>query len=154
MDVYFVCSAQEEVGHRGAKTATNRINPDIGIAVDVTFDCGMYGLEHGDTELGKGGVICIGPNIHPKVRKHLMKVCKEYNIPFQLEVEAGNTGTDAWDIQVAGEGVATLLISIPIKYMHTSVETVNMDDIKNTGYMMAKLIESIKGEELEELVCF
>jgi len=69
-------------------------------------------------------------------------------------VEAGNTGTDAWDIQVAGEGVATLLISIPIKYMHTSVETVNMDDIKNTGYMMAKLIESIKGEELEELVCF
>lgn len=154
MDVYFVCSAQEEVGHRGAKTATNRINPDIGIAVDVTFDCGMYGLEHGDTELGKGGVICIGPNIHPKVRKHLMKVCKGYNIPFQLEVEAGNTGTDAWDIQVAGEGVATLLISIPIKYMHTSVETVNMDDIKNTGYMMAKLIESIKGEELEELVCF
>ena len=154
MDVYFVCSAQEEVGHRGAKTATNRIKPDIGIAVDVTFDCGMYGLEHGDTELGKGGVICIGPNIHPKVRKYLMKVCKEYNIPFQLEVEAGNTGTDAWDIQVAGEGVATFLISIPIKYMHTSVETVNMDDIKNTGYMMAKLIESIKGEEVEELICF
>ncbi|MEG2289138.1 MAG: M42 family metallopeptidase [Clostridium sp.] len=154
MDVYFVCSAQEEVGHRGAKTATNRIKPDIGIAVDVTFDCGKHGLEHGDTKLGNGGVICIGPNIHPKVRKYLMKLCKEYSIPFQLEVEAGSTGTDAWDIQVSGEGVATLLISIPIKYMHTSVEMVNMDDIKNTGYMMAKLIESIKGEELEELICF
>ncbi|MEG1256146.1 M42 family metallopeptidase [Clostridium sp.] len=154
MDVYFVCSSQEEVGHRGAKTATNRIKPDIGIAVDVTFDCGKHGLEHGDTKLGNGGVICIGPNIHPKVRKHLMKVCREYNIPFQLEVEAGSTGTDAWDIQVSGDGVATLLISIPIKYMHTSVETVNMEDVKNTGYMMAKLIESIKGEELEELICF
>lgn len=154
MDVYFVCSAQEEVGHRGAKTATNRIKPDIGIAVDVTFDCGKHGLEHGDTKLGNGGVICIGPNIHPKVRKYLMRLCKEYSIPFQLEVEAGSTGTDAWDIQVSGEGVATLLISIPIKYMHTSVEMVNMDDIKNTGYMMAKLIESIKGEELEELICF
>lgn len=154
LDVYFVCSAQEEVGCRGAKTATNRINPDIGIAVDVTFDCGRYGLEHGDTKLGSGGVICIGPNIHPKVRKFLVKICKEYSIPYQVEVEPGSTGTDAWNIQVAGKGVATLLISIPIKYMHTSVETVNMDDIKNVGYMMAKLIENIKGEELEELICF
>lgn len=154
MDVYFVCSAQEEVGHRGAKTATNRINPDIGIAVDVTFDCGRYGLENGDTKLGSGGVICIGPNLHPKVRKYLTKICKNYSIPYQVEVEAGSTGTDAWDIQVGGNGVATLLISIPIKYMHTSVETVNMDDIKNVGYMMAKLIENIRGEEVEELICF
>ena len=154
LDVYFVCSAQEEVGHRGAKTATNRINPDIGIAVDVTFDCGRYGLEHGDTKLGKGGVICIGPNIHPKVRKYLMQICKEYSIPYQVEVEAGSTGTDAWDIQIASKGVATLLISIPLKYMHTSVETVNMDDIKNVGYMMAKLIENIKSEDLEGLICF
>lgn len=154
LDVYFVCSAQEEVGIRGAKTATNGINPDIGIAVDVTFDCGRYGLKEGDTKLGNGGVICIGPNIHPKVRKLLMKICKEYSIPYQVEVEAGSTGTDAWSIQVGGNGVATLLISIPIKYMHTSVETVNMNDIKNVGYMMAKLIESIKGEELEELICF
>lgn len=154
LDVYFVCSAQEEVGHRGAKTATNRINPDIGIAVDVTFDCGRYGLEYGDTKLGKGGVICIGPNIHPKVRKYLTQICREYSIPYQVEVEAGNTGTDAWDIQVSGNGVATLLISIPIKYMHTSVETVNMEDIKNVGYMMAKLIEKLKSEELEELICF
>lgn len=154
LDVYFVCSAQEEVGHRGAKTATNRINPDIGIAVDVTFDCGRYGLKNGDTKLGKGGVICVGPNIHPKVRKRLMNICKEYSIPYQVEVEAGNTGTDAWDIQVAGDGVATLLISIPIKYMHTSVETVNIEDIKNVGYMMAKLIENIKEEDLEGLICF
>lgn len=154
LDVYFVCSAQEEVGHRGAKTATNRINPDIGIAVDVTFDCGRYGLEHGDTKLGKGGVICIGPNIHPKVRKYLMEICKEYSIPYQVEVEGGDTGTDAWDIQIASKGVATLLISIPLKYMHTSVETVNMDDIKNVGYMMAKLIENIKSEDLEGLICF
>lgn len=154
LDVYFVCSAQEEVGHRGAKTATNRINPDIGIAVDVTFDCGRYGLEHGDTKLGKGGVICIGPNIHPKVRKYLMQIFKEYSIPYQVEVEAGSTGTDAWDIQIASKGVATLLISIPLKYMHTSVETVNMDDIKNVGYMMAKLIENIKSEDLEGLICF
>lgn len=154
LDVYFVCSAQEEVGHRGAKSVTNTLKPDIGIAVDVTFDCGRHGLEDGDTKLGKGGVICIGPNIHPKVRKYLTNICKEYSIPYQVEVEAGNTGTDAWDIQVAGNGVATLLISIPIKYMHTSVEMVNMNDIKNVGYMMAKLIENINGDDLEALICF
>lgn len=154
MDVYFVCSVQEEVGHRGAKTATNYINPDIGIAVDVTFDCGRHGLSEGDTKLGGGGVICIGPNIHPKLRKYLFKVCRDNKIPYQVEVEPGNPGNDGWDIQVSGDGVATLVISIPIKYMHTSVETVNMKDIENVGHMMAKLIESINGDELEGLLCF
>lgn len=154
MDVYFVCSSQEEVGSRGAGTATNRINPDIGIAVDVTFECGRYGLKEGDTTLGNGGVICIGPNIHPKVRKYLMDLCRQNAIPYQVEVEPGSTGTDAWKIQVSGDGVAALLISIPIKYMHTSVEMVNIDDIKSVGRMMATLIENIKGEDLEGLICF
>ncbi len=154
LDVYFVCSAQEEVGHRGAVTATNVINPDIGIAVDVTFDNGRHGDTDGDNEIGKGPVICVGPNIHPKVRKRLMKVGEEYNIPYQIEVEAGPTGTDAWDIQVSGSGVPTLLISIPIKYMHTAVELVNMKDITNTGYIMAQFIKNLKGEELEGLICF
>lgn len=154
LDVYFVCSAQEEVGHRGAKTATNTINPDIGIAVDVTFDSGNLGARDRENNLGGGPVICVGPNIHPKLRQRLMEVAKEYNIPYQVEVEPGNTGTDAWDIQIAGEGIATQLISIPLKYMHTSVEIVNMKDIKNTGRIMAKLIEKLNDEDLEGLLCF
>ena len=64
------------------------------------------------------------------------------------------SGTDAWGIQIIGEGIPTLLISIPIKYMHTSVEMVHMEDIKNTGRIMAKLIEKLKSEEVEELLCF
>lgn len=154
LDVYFVCSAQEEVGCRGAKTATNAINPDIGIAIDVTFDSGKMGAQDRENYLGSGPVICIGPNIHPKVREKLVEVAKEYNIPYQVEVEPGSTGTDAWNIQIAGEGIPTLLISIPLKYMHTSVEIVNMKDVKNTGRIMAKLIEKLKGEELEGLLCF
>lgn len=154
LDVYFVCSAQEEVGHRGAKTASNAINPDIGIAVDVTFDSGKMGAQERDNNLGQGPVICIGPNIHPRVREKLMEVAEEYSIPYQVEVEPGDTGTDAWDIQIAGQGIPTLLISIPLKYMHTSVEVVNMKDVKNTGRIMTKLIEKLNGEELEGLLCY
>jgi len=154
VDVYFVASCQEEVGGRGSKMASHEINPTIGIAIDVTFDGGVMGDSDRENKLGGGPVICIGPNIHPMVRKKLMEFADEYSIPYQVEVEPGNTGTDAWDIQITREGIPTLLISIPIKYMHTSVEVVNMEDIKNTGRIIAKLIEKLNGEELEELLCF
>lgn len=154
MDVYFVASCQEEVGHRGARVGSFEIKPTMAIAIDVTFDSGPLGATERENNLGEGPVVCIGPNIHPKLRKKLMEIAKEYNIPYQVEVEPGNTGTDAWDIQIIGEGIPTLLISIPIKYMHTSVEIVNMEDIKNTGRIIAKLIEKLNSEEVEELLCF
>lgn len=152
--VFFVCSAQEEVGHRGAKTACFDLKPDIGIAIDVTFDSGNFGAKDRENKLGSGPVICVGPNIHPRLKECIIEVAKQCNIGYQIEVESGNTGTDAWDIQVAGLGVPTLLISIPIKYMHTTVEIVNMEDIKNTGKLIAKFIEKIDKEELEEALCF
>lgn len=154
MDVYFVCSSQEEVGHRGAKVGAYEINPDIAIAIDVTFDGGVLGDTDRENKLGGGPVVCIGPNIHPKVREKLLDIAEEYGMSYQVEVEPGSTGTDAWDIQIAREGVPTLLLSIPIKYMHTSVEMVNMDDIKNTGRIIAKLIERLNADELEGLFCF
>lgn len=153
-DVYLVCSCQEEAGHRGAKMASYEINPDIGVAIDTTFDGGQLGDKDRENKLGGGPVICVGPNVHPKLRKRLTELACEYNIPYQIEVEPGNTGTDAWDIQVSREGIASLLISIPIKYMHTSVEVVNIDDIKNTGRLLAKFIEKLNCDELEELLCF
>ncbi|MFX0550042.1 M42 family metallopeptidase [Hathewaya histolytica] len=154
LDVYFVCSCQEEVGHRGARMATYDLNPTLGIAIDVTFDSGKMGIPEKENYLGKGPVVCIGPNIHPKFRKKLTDIAEEYGISYQVEVEPGNTGTDAWDIQNIRSGVPTLLISIPQKYMHTTVEMVNMDDIKNTGRIIAKFIEKINDGELEDLLCF
>lgn len=154
LDIYFVCSCQEEVGHRGAGMASYEISPDIGIAIDVTFDGGNLGDVDRENKLGKGPVICIGPNIHPKVRKKLVDVAEDYNIEYQIEVEPGNTGTDAWDIQTSIAGVPTLLISIPIKYMHTSVEIANLQDIRNTGKMLAKFIQVLNSDELEGLFCF
>ncbi|KYH31573.1 putative aminopeptidase YsdC [Clostridium tepidiprofundi DSM 19306] len=154
LDVYFVASCQEEVGHRGAKMASYDLNPTLAIAIDVTFDGGKMGDEDRETKLGGGPVICIGPNIHPKFREKIMKIAEEYNIAYQIEVEPGSTGTDAWDIQISRKSVPTLLISIPQKYMHTSVEIVNMDDIKNTGRLIAKFIEKVNSCEVEELLCF
>lgn len=154
LNVYFVCSCQEEVGHRGAKMASYEIKPDIGIALDVTFDSGILGDSDRENRLGGGPVICIGPNIHTKIRNRLIQTADKYNIPYQVEVEPGNTGTDAWDIQTSAGGIATVLISIPIKYMHTSVEVVNLEDIRNTGKLLARFIQELKESELEGLFCF
>ena len=154
LDVYFVCSCQEEVGHRGAGMASYEIKPDIGIAVDVTFDGGIFGDTDRENKLGEGPVICIGPNVHPKLKSRIIETADRHNISYQVEVEPGNTGTDAWDIQTAVGGIPTLLISIPIKYMHTSVEMVNLRDIRNTGRLLARFIQELKGNELEGLFCF
>ena len=134
--------------------ASYDLNPTLAIAIDVTFDSGKMGIPEKENYLGKGPVICVGPNVHPKFRKKLTTLAEEYGIPYQIEVEAGNTGTDAWDIQIVRSGIPTLLISIPQKYMHTSVEMINMDDIKNTGRIIAKFIEKVTSEDLEELLCF
>ncbi|MBP2034178.1 endoglucanase [Clostridium algifaecis] len=154
LNVYFVCSCQEEVGHRGAGMASYDIKPDIGIAIDVTFDGGLMGDTDRENILSKGPVICVGPNVHPRVRERITEIAKKYNIPYQIEVEPGNTGTDAWDIQTSVGGIPTLLISIPIKYMHTSVEVVNLEDIRNTGILLARFIQELKTSELEGLFCF
>lgn len=154
VDVYFVCSCQEEVGHRGAKMASYNLKPDIGIAIDTTFDSGAMGDTDRENILGNGPVICVGPNLHHKLNKKIMEIGEEYKIPYGVEVEPGNTGTDAWDIQITREGIPSLLISIPIKYMHTPVEVINMNDIKNTGRIIAKFIAQLKCEDLEEILCF
>ena len=153
-DVYFVSTVQEEVGVRGAFTSTYRINPDIGIAIDVGFGSTPE-LPKADTlDMGKGPGITIGGNIHPGLREHLIKVAKEYNIPFQYEIEPGPTGTDGRAMQITKEGIPTLCLSIPLRYMHTSVETIDMIDVKNTGKLLAFFIASISNENLEGLLCY
>ena len=154
LDVYFVCSCQEELGHRGAKMISHSMMPDVGIAIDTTFDSGAMGDKNRENILGNGPIICVGPNLHPKLNQRLMNVGRAYKIPYGVEVEPGNTGTDTWDIQITGSGIPALLISIPTKYLHTRVEVINLEDIKNTGRLVATFIKSIKSHELEEILCF
>lgn len=152
-DVYAVATVQEEVGVRGAATATYGVVPDIGIAVDVTHG-EMPGVPEYDTcKMGKGPGVTIGPNIHPRVGEEIMRVAKEYKIPYQLEVAAGPTGTDARAIQVTRGGIPTGLVSIPLRYMHTSVELVDMDDVKHAGRLLAYFIAAVDAAFVEGLTC-
>jgi endoglucanase len=153
-DVYFVSTIQEEVGMAGAIVSTFGINPDIGIAVDVGFGATPELSKADSIELGKGPGITLGGNIHPGLRKKLTEVAGEYNIPFQMEITPGLTGTDARAMIITREGVPSLVLSIPLRYMHTSVEVVDMVDIKHSAKLLAFFIASISNENLEGLLCY
>ena len=153
-DVYFVSTVQEEVGTRGAMTSTYSIDPDIGIAIDVGFGATPELPKEYVMEIGKGPGICIGGNIHPTLREKLTDIAKEYNIHFQYEIDPGQTGTDARSIQITRSGVPTLLISLPLRYMHTSVETIDFEDIKSSAKLLARFISEISKDNLEGLLCY
>ena len=153
-DVYGVATVQEEVGLRGAITSTYGIVPDIGIAIDVGFG-DSPGLAESDTiKLGQGPGVAIGPHVHPKVHKRMVETAKEWNIPYSLDPSPYPGGTDAYAIQVARGGVPTILPSIPLRYMHTPIETLDYEDVKRTGRLMAMFIAGVDNEFVEGLTCF
>ncbi|MDD3295805.1 MAG: M42 family metallopeptidase [Candidatus Omnitrophica bacterium] len=138
-----VATVQEEIGLRGAKTSAYGISPDIGIAVDVTFASDfptMDKKETGDIKIGAGPVIAKGPNINSKIFDLLVNTAKEKNIPYQIEAISRATGTDANVIQLTKSGVATGLVSIPLRYMHTPVEIVSLKDLENTIALIKQFI--------------
>lgn len=153
-DIYCVATVQEEVGLRGAITSTFGIMPKMGIAIDVCHG-DMVGVSDEDySTLGKGPSIALGPNIHNKVYEKLKEAAKLSNIPYQLDPAPGSTYTDAWSIQISQGGVPTGLVSIPLRYMHTSVETVDIEDIKFTGELLASFISRIDNKWMGELTCY
>jgi len=154
VDVYAVASVQEEVGVRGAATLGYGINPDIAIALDVTF-ADMPGQAPDESfKMGRGPAIAMGPNIHPKIFKGLKETAKTFNIPWQLELSQGPTGTDARAFQIARSGIASGLTGVAIRYMHTSVETGSYDDIVACGRLLAHYIASLDATMVEELTCY
>jgi tetrahedral aminopeptidase len=152
-DVIFVTTVQEEVGLRGAIMAAFNTNPDVGIVVDVGFGDFPEGPKTEVFQMGKGPAIGIGPNLHKKSTKKMMELAKENNIPYQVDPEPGNTGTEAWGVQVTKEGIPTMLLSIPLRYMHTAIETICVDDVKNSAVLMAKWA-ALSTKEMEESLCF
>ncbi len=139
-DIYIVFSTEEELGLHGAYSAAREVAPDLAVVVDVT-----HGMtpdtkdETGVFKTGSGTIICRGPNFDNDLTKELVKCAKENSVKYDIEVASGHSGTNAWAIQTAGAGVKTLLLSIPLKYMHTSVEALDLTDIEET----AKLIKII-----------
>jgi len=142
-DVYGVATVQEEVGLRGAITSTYDIMPEVGIAIDVGFGATPGQPEEKTIEMDKGPAIGFGPNIHPKVHEGLVETAKALEIPHQIEPIPGRSGTDAWAMQVTREGIPTGLISIPLRYMHTPVETLVIRDIERTGRLLAAFISRL-----------
>ncbi len=147
--LYIVAAVQEEVGLRGATMASERLAPDCAFVVDVC---------HGDTpdagqesifKLGSGAVISFGPNIHPYLSALAKTVAKEEKIPVSYDADGGDTGTDAWAVQVAGPGIPVLLLSIPLRYMHTTVETLHFDDVKAVGNLLSAMLLKLDMEVLE-----
>jgi len=141
--VYFVSAVQEEVGSRGAQTSAHSIEPLIAIAVDVTYTSDHPGTsksEIGDVKLNGGPVITIGGHVNPRVYQMLIKAANDAGIAWQLDVQAASTYTDTDMIQVARNGVATGLVSIPCRYMHTGSEVVSLRDIDQISDVLARFV--------------
>ncbi len=147
-DLYIMISSQEEVGCRGAKTGSFSVAPDFCIVLDV--DHGQTPDSKG-TVLGKcgdGPIISVGPNMNRKFTNNIIKTAKDNNIKYQLLAEpSGNSGTNATVIQVIKEGVATALLSIPLKYMHTPAECISINDAESLSKLLEKAILSL-GENI------
>lgn len=144
--LYSVATCQEEVGLRGAKTSAYGIDPDIGIAIDVTHSTDTPDVDAkriGNTKLGEGVPITRGPNINHKVFEILVDVSKKNKIKFQIEAAARPTGTDANVIQMTRSGVATGLVGVPCRYMHTFTEVISMNDVESAIDMLTEFCLAI-----------
>jgi putative aminopeptidase FrvX len=138
-EVHCVATVQEEIGLRGARTAAFGIEPAVGIAVDVTFatdhpNIGNVINQEGKVEIGGGPVV---------TRELIIKTAKEQKIPVQIVAEARGTGTDANAIQLNRAGVATALISIPLRYMHSPCELLSLDDLEAVSKLLAAVVAKI-----------
>jgi putative aminopeptidase FrvX len=140
-DVLAVATVQEESGLIGATTAAFGIAPDAAIVLDVTFGAQPGVAESEAFPLGGGPTIGVGPNFHPRLVEALRKTADRLELAYQLEPLPGRSGTDAWAIQVAHEGVPSALISIPLRYMHQPVETLAVQDVERAGRLLAAFIQ-------------
>ncbi|MFA7361187.1 MAG: M42 family metallopeptidase [Candidatus Kapaibacterium sp.] len=145
--LYIVNSVQEEIGLRGAEMISRRINPNVAIITDVTHDthAPMYDKKsQGDTKSDCGPVLTYGPAVHNNVLNMLIDVATKKKIKFQRDTASRSTGTDTDAFAYSGMGVASALISIPLKYMHTTVEMVHKNDIENTIKLMYEFLLHLK----------
>jgi endoglucanase len=151
--VFFAATVQEEVGLRGAQISSYAIDPDAAVVIDACHgdmpDCSKESI----FPLGKGPAIGLGPNLHRKMTKKLFDIAKSNDIPHQTDIEPDNTGTEAWALQVSRSGIPTVLVSIPLRYMHTGTETLNISDVENTVKLVSEFITALDGE-MEEILCY
>jgi endoglucanase len=150
VDLYGVSSVQEEVGLRGGVTSSYTVNPDIGICVEVDFCTDQPDVErkhNGEVGLGKGPILPRGPNINPPLFELLADTAKREKIPVQFTGIPKASGTDANVMQISRGGMATALVKIPLRYMHTPVEVLSLSDLDNAIKLIAATLYRIRDKE-------
>lgn len=136
-NIHILFSTQEELGLHGAYTGAGICEADAAIVIDVTHGTTADTKdETGVFPLGSGAIICRGPNLHYEYTKQLINIAKQNNISYEIEVASGGSGTTAWAMQIVGKGIPVMLVSIPLKYMHTNVETLQTDDIESVSQLL------------------
>ena len=148
--LYITNSVQEEVGLRGAEMITQTIKPDVAIVTDVCHDTTTPMInqkQEGHTEIGKGPVVSYAPAVHNKLRERILETAEANKIPFQRMASSRFTGTDTDAFAYSNGGVASALISLPLRYMHTTVETVHREDVENVIRLIYETLQTIKDGE-------
>ena len=148
--LYVTNSVQEEIGLRGAEMITNTLKPDIAIVTDVTHDTSTPMIEakkQGDAEIGKGPVITYAPAVQNNLREKILRIAEKNKIPYQRLASSRYTGTDTDAFAYSNGGVPSALISLPLRYMHTTVEMVQKEDVENVIRLIYETLKNIKSNE-------
>ena len=137
--LYIVNSVQEEIGLRGAEMIAHKIKPNVAIVTDVTHDTStpmISKITQGDLACGKGPVVSYAPAVQLNLNKLIIETAEKNNIPFQRQASSRSTGTDTDAFAYSNDGVVSALISLPLRYMHTTVEMIHKKDIVDTIQLM------------------
>lgn len=151
-DVWAVASSQEEETLGGAQTSAAQLRPALAVAVDVTWAGGPGSPDYKTFPLGKGPTLGWGPNVHPKMYQTFEALAKKLEIPCVMETMPRHSGTDAYAMQIVGEGIPTMVLGIPLRYMHTPVEMVSLKDIARTGRLLAEFVAALDDQTLETMM--
>lgn len=151
-DLWAVATVQEELGLKGARTSAFQIRPDLAIAVDVTFAKGPGASDWDCYELDKGLTLGWGAVNHPFLYEQFKALAEKLEIPYHTEMLPRRSGTDGDDLQIAAEGIPTIVVSIPIRYMHTPVEVVALKDIERTARLLTEFIAMLDEDFLDKIV--
>ncbi len=143
-DVWAAATVQEEVGLIGAATSAFQLRPDLAIVLDTSWAKGPGASDWNTFPLGKGPTLVMGPNIHPALHRSFRDLAERLEIPFAVEVTAAGSGTDAVAIQVSAEGIPTMVLGLPIRYMHTPVELAAIKDIQRAGRLVAEFVAGLE----------
>ncbi|MBN2362855.1 M42 family peptidase [candidate division WOR-3 bacterium] len=146
---YAVGTVQEEWTGLGAKSSAYAINPDVAVALDVTHG-NMPGLKESETfKLGKGITLSVGPNIHRGILSKAKKICEYEEIPYANEIAPYGTGTDAYTIQLIRNGIPCIVISAPVRSMHSPVETISHKDVERSARLLSSLVTELDDDDLD-----